>query len=202
MIEVINEYLNNFYTEQELASYLGISEEKIHSILHDENLDNKLISRITNHRNIINKWHYQVGDNIHIKTATDKIVIMVADYILETNSSVRETAVHFKKSKTTINDYINEKLPEIDIKTYKKVFDIMHQHKSLSVEYKEHRDIVMDEYKLLMSGYTIEEICTKLNRTYNQVQRDLADRSIFICHKINRDSKKELNEHQLRFNKR
>jgi putative DeoR family transcriptional regulator (stage III sporulation protein D) len=45
----------------------------------------------------------------------------IADYIIETKKTIRETAKVFKVSKSTVHKDLKERLYEIDIKKYQKV---------------------------------------------------------------------------------
>ena len=52
----------------------------------------------------------------------------IADYIIETKKTIRETAKVFKVSKSTVHKDLKERLYEIDIKKYQKVKKIMNNH--------------------------------------------------------------------------
>ncbi len=57
-----------------------------------------------------------------------KRVIEIADYIIDTKDTIRETAKIFKISKSTVHKDIKERLYELDIDRYKKVKIIMDEH--------------------------------------------------------------------------
>ena len=57
-------------------------------------------------------------------------VIEEALYIVETNSTVREAAVKFGKSKSTIHNHVTFVLEKIDRELYKKVKDVLDNNKS------------------------------------------------------------------------
>lgn len=62
----------------------------------------------------------------------DKIIIKrvnnIADYIIDTKDTIRNTAKVFKVSKSTVHKDIQERLYEIDIDKYNKIKTIMNEH--------------------------------------------------------------------------
>ena len=58
-------------------------------------------------------------------------VIKEADYIIETNKTIREVANTFGVSKSTVHNDIRKKLIEIDKKMYEKVSSIMEFHTNI-----------------------------------------------------------------------
>jgi putative DeoR family transcriptional regulator (stage III sporulation protein D) len=62
----------------------------------------------------------------------DKIIIKrvnnIADYIIDTKDTIRNTAKIFKVSKSTVHKDIQERLYEIDIDKYNKIKTIMNEH--------------------------------------------------------------------------
>ena len=58
-----------------------------------------------------------------------KRVIDVANHIIDTKDTIRETAKKFNISKSTIHKDLQERLSEIDIIKYKKVKKILEEHK-------------------------------------------------------------------------
>lgn len=60
-----------------------------------------------------------------------KRVEEVADYIIETKNTIRETAKRFDVSKSTIHKDIQERLKEIDFKKYKTIEKIFDEHISI-----------------------------------------------------------------------
>ena len=57
-----------------------------------------------------------------------KRVIDIADYIIETKNTIRQTAKEFKVSKSTVHKDIKERLYEIDKEKYNNIKKIMHEH--------------------------------------------------------------------------
>ena len=55
-------------------------------------------------------------------------VINVANHIINTQDTIRKTAVIFNISKSTVHKDIQERLIDIDIDKYNKVKDIMNKH--------------------------------------------------------------------------
>ena len=62
--------------------------------------------------------------NNHIKKRVNKI----ADYIIDTKKTIRETAKIFKVSKSTVHKDIKDRLYNIDIIKYMAVKKIMQEH--------------------------------------------------------------------------
>lgn len=52
----------------------------------------------------------------------------IADYIINTKHTIRETAKIFKVSKSTVHKDLKERLYEIDINKYYKIKEIMDEH--------------------------------------------------------------------------
>ena len=57
-----------------------------------------------------------------------KRVLDIANYIIETKETIRETAQKFNVSKSTVHKDIGERLIEIDKYKYRLVKEIMHEH--------------------------------------------------------------------------
>ena len=57
-----------------------------------------------------------------------KRVIEVAEHIIKTKDTIRETANKFQISKSTIHKDIQERLYQIDIDKYNKIKKIMEEH--------------------------------------------------------------------------
>ena len=57
-----------------------------------------------------------------------KRVIDIADYIIETKNTIRQTAKKFKVSKSTVHKDIKERLYEIDKEKHNNIKKIMHEH--------------------------------------------------------------------------
>lgn len=182
---IIKEYLNHFFTYEELALYLNIDKNIIKKLLTDYNhienlLGDKTSLKVRIHTNRIKLWNEVQEEKIVNISQKEEEIIRIANSIIENGYSIREASKQFGKGRTTIHDYMTEELPEISIILYKKVFDVMMRHKSLSVESFDHRINALEEFELLKQGYTIKEIAAKTGRSRNQVQRDLADRLAVI----------------------
>ena len=57
-----------------------------------------------------------------------KRVIDVADHIIATKDTIRETAKKFRISKSTVHKDLQERLNQIDIKKYNIIKDILSEH--------------------------------------------------------------------------
>lgn len=55
-------------------------------------------------------------------------VLMVADYVINTKNTIRETALVFNISKSTIHKDLKDRLFELDIDKYNTVKGIMEEH--------------------------------------------------------------------------
>ena len=55
-------------------------------------------------------------------------VYEVTNYIINTNSTIRETAKKFNVSKSTIHKDLQERLSKIDKIKYRKIIKIFHEH--------------------------------------------------------------------------
>lgn len=177
---IIEEYLNNWFTYEELSQYLCITKDRIKNVLENKNLvsslyDVKKFYKISKHRLNI----YRFYDNYVLDkefTDLDKKIIEIAQYIIENKCSVRATASYFNIGKTTVHDYMNEKLPEISITLYKQVFDVFVENKSFNINNKTIINQVLSAYVLLKEGYSSVEIQKKLGISRNVLQRNLTTR--------------------------
>lgn len=188
---IIEEYLNNWFTYEELAQYLCISVDRIKSVVENKDLISKLYDvnkfyKISKHRlNIFNFYNNICGKEE--LTDIDKKVLEVAQYIIDNKCSVREAAMYFNIGKTTVHDYMNEKLPNISITLYKQVFDVFMNNKTFNTNNKVIINQVLSAYALLKEGYSSIEIQEKLGMSRNVLQRNLTTR----LKKIDEDKYKE-----------
>ena len=63
-----------------------------------------------------------------MSTQIIKRVIEVADHIIATKDTIRETAKKFKISKSTIHKDLQERLNQIDSKKYNIIKEILNEH--------------------------------------------------------------------------
>lgn len=63
-----------------------------------------------------------------MKAIIEERVKSVADYIINTNKTIREIADYYKMSKSTIHKDLTERLVEIDKDKYMKVVGILNYH--------------------------------------------------------------------------
>ena len=63
-----------------------------------------------------------------MSTKIIKRVIKVANYIISTKKTIRETAKYFNVSKSTIHKDLQERLSQIDINKYNDIKKIMEEH--------------------------------------------------------------------------
>lgn len=193
---IIEEYLNNWFTYDELAEYLCIDKGEVQEILdHYCTLDDKLNEKVTNHRKNIEKYYNSIDDDVPMATEDNRLYI--ANYIIENKSSVRETAKEFGLGKTTVHEYIQKKLPDISIKHYKAVFDILMENKSFSTDNKKVIEQVLESYNYLVLGNTIDQIRDIQKLSRNVVQRNLTTRLSKIDKEKYRTAKGILTTNQL-----
>lgn len=103
-----------------------------------------------------------------------ELILEIADYIIETKTSIRKTAVQFHLSKTTISKYMSEYLPKINNAKYKEIQKIIKVSDGTLSEEDIKR--VEMEYDLYIEGYTLKEIALETGNSYQQVQRDISIR--------------------------
>lgn len=65
---------------------------------------------------------------VTIKNADEALIISEAIYFVQNNSTVRKTAKHFGRAKTTIHEDITEKLKRLNVQLYRQVRAILDQN--------------------------------------------------------------------------
>ena len=79
---IIEEYLNNWFTYDELAEYLCIDKKEVIDVLdHYCTLDDKLNKKVTKHRRNIQKYYDTIDDNVPMATLDNRLEL--ANYIIE-----------------------------------------------------------------------------------------------------------------------
>ena len=135
---IIEEYLSNWFTYEELAEYLCIDVDTVKYTLEEyAKLDKALLNKINRHREHIEDYiNAELLDRKEYISDENKSYEDIAKYIIENKASLRQTAAYFHLGKTTIFDYIHEKLPTLSIRLYKQVFDVLMENKSFAPEKK------------------------------------------------------------------
>ena len=198
---IIEEYLNNWFTYEELAQYLCITVDKVKSVLDNQQVVSALYSsnkffKIQKHK--LNIWTYYNNKTEPKEITTlDKKVKAIAEFIVSTRSSIRETGVKFGIGKTTVHDYMTEKLPDISITLYKQVFDVLMENKSFGVNNKQIIQQVLTCYELLKEGNSSIEIQNELGISRNVLQRNLTTRLKQIDQLKYEEALEILNQHQM-----
>ena len=189
---IIQEYLNNWFTYEELADYLCTDINKIKYTLDSYcAMTKELNAKVKQHKQYIESY-YRVKESkepIYIPQDS-KYYAEIAEYIIENHASIRQTA------KTTVFDYVHEKLPSISIVLYKDVFDVLMENKSFSTKNKRVVEQVLTSYDYLKQGHIIEEIAKLQNIGRNVVQRNLTTRLKKIDKEKYEDAKEILKGHQ------
>lgn len=133
---------------------------------------------------------------IRVEEQEKMLILNIADYIIESKSSLRETANHFHIGKTTIGDYMKYKLPLISTDKTIQVSAIISSKTCTKELTDELKDRIYFEYELLMRGYTLKQIAYLLNANYPMVQRDLSSRIYRISDEMGDLAKEKLNSNK------
>lgn len=173
---IIEEYLNNWFTYEELAEYLCISISDVQEALDAAcEVDFKLANKIRKHTSHIQKYDVE-KDNAPFISGENRVYVDIAEYMIEHKASLNKTAKEFGIGKSTVFDYVHERLPDISIVLYKQVFDVLTYNKSFSVNNKRVVEQVLTSYELLMQGKNGAEIAEAQHIGRNVVQRNLTGR--------------------------
>lgn len=170
---IIEEFLNNWFTYDELAQYLCVAPGRVKLAL-DFIPDKKVNAKIERHKELITRY-YNYKDYEFIDADYPEI-IAIADYIIGSHASIRDTATVFGLGRSTVLDKIHKKLPYINILKYKQVFDVLMENKSFNTNNKEVIEQVLKSYYLMVEGLSSQEICNKLGIGRNVLQRNLTTR--------------------------
>ena len=172
---IISEYLNNWFTFKELSDYLCIPLTRVENVLtNHDSLDGNTKRKIKNHTELIQKYYKNINKPEIYED--DNLYVLIAEYIIKTKSSIRKTAEVFKLGKTTVHEYMHEKLPKVSIKLYKQVFDVLMENKSYSTDNKNVIEQTLKSYSYLEDGYSIDKIKDIQGLSWNVVQRNLTTR--------------------------
>lgn len=194
---IVDEYLSNWFTYQELADYLCIPLGDVQRVLSiASEVNPKIGSKIQRHHNHIEMYYDQLNKQVFINEE-NQIYVDIAEYMIEHKSSLSQTAHAFGLGKTTISDYVHEMLPGISIVLYKQVFDVLNYNKSFSINNKRVIDQVLTSYSLLMQGMSSEEIANVQNIGRNVVQRNLTNRLRLIDEKKYAEAQEILSENRM-----
>ena len=197
---IIEEYLSNWFTYEELASYLCLDVELIrHTLEEFTNYDKNLARKIDKHREHIQNYINleTLGKNEFISEENQEYV-NIANYIIQNKASLRNTAIHFGMGKTTVFDYVHERLPVLSIRLYKQVFDVLMENKSFAADKKEIIEQVLQTYESFMRHNSCKEVEEELGLSRNVVQRNLTTRLKKVSKERYERVKKKLEENQQR----
>lgn len=173
---IIEEFLNNWFTYQELAQYLCIDLSYVEDTL-DQYVkeDQKKYYKVIQHKQHIQYYYETLDEEVYI-LPEDQRYIDIALYMINHKKSIRQVGQALGISKTTVHEIIHQKLPSISIKHYKQVFDILMENKSFSTNNKQVIQSVLESYSYLMMGNTINEIKDIQGIGWNVVERNLTTR--------------------------
>ena len=197
---IIEEYLSNWFSYEELASYLCLDIKLIRDTLDVyTTADKKLAAKIDKHRAHVEKYiNLETLGKEEFISEENYGYIEIANYIIKNKASLRNTAAHFGLGKTTIFDFIHERLPALSIKLYKEVFDVLMENKSFATDKKEIIEQVLQTYESFMRHNSCREVEEELGLSRNVVQRNLTTRLKQISLEKYEQVKKKLEENQLR----
>lgn len=197
---IIEEYLSNWFTYEELAEYLCIDVDTVKYTLEEyAKLDKALLNKINRHREHIEDYiNAELLDRKEYISDENKSYEDIAKYIIENKASLRQTAAYFHLGKTTIFDYIHEKLPTLSISLYKQVFDVLMENKSFVPEKKEIMEQVLATYESFMRHGSCREVEEELGLSRNVVQRNLTTRLKQISKEKYEQVKQHLEANQTR----
>lgn len=198
---IIEEYLSNWFSYEELAEYLCISKERVSLVLDNfsaiaSTYGMKKLDSVRLHKLHIER--YLRGEKPKEPLSfSEKRILKMADFIIDNKASIRQTAKEFNCGKSTIFDYMKEQLPNISIEKYKEVFLIMMENKSFSTNNKKVIEQVLKSFELLKMGMSSSEICANLGIGRSVLQRNLTTRLKKIDSKKYKEALSILNQHQL-----
>ena len=197
---IIEEYLSNWFTYEELAEYLCIDVDTVRYTLEEYvKLDKALLNKINRHREHIEDYiNAELLDRKDYISDENKSYEDIATYIIKNKASLRQTAAYFHLGKTTIFDYIHEKLPTLSIRLYKQVFDVLMENKSFAPDKKETMEQVMATYESFMRHGSCREVEEELGLSRNVVQRNLTTRLKKISKEKYEQVKQRLEANQIR----
>ena len=197
---IIEEYLSNWFTYEELAEYLCIDVSLVkHTLDQFVEYDKNLSSKVQRHRGYIQDFlAIEVLGKKEYVSEDNQGYIDIANYIIQNKASLRQTAAYFHLGKTTIFDYIHEKLPTLSIRLYKQVFDVLMENKSFAPEKKEIMEQVLATYESFMRHGSCREVEEELGLSRNVVQRNLTTRLKQISKEKYEQVKQRLEENQQR----
>lgn len=160
------------------------------------NLPICMIERILNHpyTQLVCKNLQISPSDVKLKKLDEKsqIIVNIADYIIEHNASYEEAAKEFGIGKSTIGEYMKDKLPLISEKRSKQINQIVGHHTSTKVLTEEMQERILLEYELLMRGYNLTQIAYLINNSYATVQRDISKRLPILSEEKGKISKDKL----------
>ncbi len=108
-------------------------------------------------------------------------VLEVADYVILTGASTRETSQYFTEnrypiSNATVHTYLTKRLKAIDPIKYQQVQDILAGNLPKTVQDKEVQVRIYQAVSLLIDGYTVPDIARELHSTVDIIYDDLTTR--------------------------
>ena len=197
---IIEEYLSNWFTYEELAEYLCLDYALIKETLDVYvEYDKALASKVHRHKShIVDYINAELVGRREFVTDENYVYVDIANYIIRNKASLRDTAAYFHMGKTTVFDYIHEKLPSLSIRLYKQVFDVLMENKSFAADKKEIIEQVLLTYESFMRHNSCREVEEELGLSRNVVQRNLTTRLKKISKAKYEQVKKKLEENQQR----
>lgn len=193
---IIEEYLSNWFTYEELAAYLAVDLDYVTDVLDNyTKYDHELRLKVATHTLHIRRYY----DHLNEEELIDETLpsIKIARYMIANKSSIRKTADALGYGKSFVQERIHEYLPSDSIKLYKEVFEIIMANKSSSTDSQQIRRQVLESFMYLKMGHSIDEIKDLQHLSWSAVQRNLTKRLKKIDEKKYREAKAilEANQH-------
>lgn len=106
----------------------------------------------------------------------DKLILEIADYIIETVASTRKAAEKFGISNYSVSDYMNNRLQRINFEKYKQVKSVLDGNKPKTIADPNIRKRILEEAKLINSGMTAAEVAQYFGISVDVIHDDLTSR--------------------------
>lgn len=106
----------------------------------------------------------------------DKLILEIADFIIDNNSSTRKAAENFGISNYSVSDYMNKRLQQINFEKYKLVKIVLDGNKPKTIADPSVRKRILEEAKLINSGMTATEVAQYFGISVDVIHDDLTTR--------------------------
>lgn len=121
----------------------------------------------------------------------------IADYIIETKGSTRNSAKKFNVSNATVSVLMNDFLKGLNLNKFLMVQEVLNSNKPKNYTDADVRERVLLAANLVLKGFTVEEVSKSMGETINVINEDLQTRLSKISPEIYISVKKKLNENSI-----